>query len=326
MSALIQLTKDGAVSDEVIISRIREMKIDPQILVQASKVLVRTGNLADKAYASTVPSPVSVAQKPVSKIMHDEIKPVKISAMTILKEEQPGECDFPNFETKLSFDSVNSFMLPSIDPTFESAMKDAHFGSGSNPTFDQALKEIKQGRKTSCWAWYICPALKEIRGRPPGSMYPQFLIPDFGNACMLFMTPWFFHNFITFAEAVNEKLAKGVSLDVLFGKPHDAERYRQSVYLFVLAAQCIGKTTYFRSQEIKDIASRVLVRTLSLMKYNFHDLTFDIAQRWISSHVPAGTAAKARSLPKEWNCRACTFSNGHTLTKCAMCATKRSSN
>merc|ERR1711907_887866 len=43
------------------------------------------------------------------------------------------------------------------------------------PGYEQALKEIKMGRKSGHWIWYIWPCLKPLR---PGTSRPQYLLPD----------------------------------------------------------------------------------------------------------------------------------------------------
>ena len=49
-----------------------------------------------------------------------------------------------------------------------------HNASAPCPTFEQALHEIKEGRKTSHWMWYIWPSLAGVRT----TKFPDLMIPN----------------------------------------------------------------------------------------------------------------------------------------------------
>merc|ERR1711881_364744 len=46
-------------------------------------------------------------------------------------------------------------------------------------SFNRALKEIRDGRKTGHWIWYVWPTLAALR---PGTSRPDCLLPDLAAA------------------------------------------------------------------------------------------------------------------------------------------------
>jgi len=69
-----------------------------------------------------------------------------------------------------------------LNPT-EKVLFEIHKAQGLDPlygmSYTRALKEIRQGRKTSHWIWYIWPCLQHLR---PGTSRPEFLLPDLDAA------------------------------------------------------------------------------------------------------------------------------------------------
>jgi hypothetical protein len=342
---------------------------------KTSAAMLRTaGNIADKTIAFTQATHITAFTQATHITTLVNMFDAKLSLDEDLGNDEPGNeqpgsdqfgSDQPGmfrissvFDTKLSFGGVSELKFnTNSHPDYIANIVAAHDGNAinhggkSHPHFRLALADTITGKKKLCWSWYVFPALREVR--PFGSQYPEFLIPDFGAACQLLLTPLFRTNYITIAESINKRLEKGDDLEVMFG--HDADKFRQTTYLFVLAAQFIGKTSYGFNAFIEDEVGKVLVRSLTLLNYKFHQKTFEVAQKWINERIvatktpatyaapktPATYAApktpttqhsvdhtsQLRSAqaahPKEWACHLCTFLNNHRLDSCSMCGSAK---
>ena len=79
--------------------------------------------------------------------------------------------------------------------------------------YQQALREIRSGRKTGHWIWYIWPSLAEVRktSRPQYSLKDPKDVEDFTG------DPQLRQNLIDISVAAREHLEKGVKPEVLFG-------------------------------------------------------------------------------------------------------------
>ena len=313
LSSLVNLVKNSeGMTEDYIISKVVEMKLDTRVLVDASKILIRAGNISDKAVAHmhvahmhvprsavVVPAPklavVVPDPKPTSRLSKfPQFTPTPKPAAVVPAPKpavyQGQSCRSlvsDSFDTKLALDAFKEVKLPTSIPEFRSALKSAHEGNAQkDPTFAMALEDITKERPKGHWMWYIYPALKEIRGRPPGTARPEFLIPDFGSACELLTQDWFRNNLMTITNVVNSRLERGQSLEYIFGGVVDADKFRQAAYMFVLAAQVVGKTSRYNAKEIEEGICKTLLKSLLLTRFDFHDLTFNIAQKWISMQAP----------------------------------------
>ena len=350
LSSLVNLVKNSeGMSEDYLISKVVEMKLDTRVLVDASKILVRAGNIADKAIAHApvsrsslfpafkptfvVPAPKPVVVVPAPKpVVVPAPKPVVVVPAPKPAAYQGQSCRSlvsDSFDTKLALDASKEVKLPTAIPEFISALESAHEGNARNdPTFVMALADITKERPKGHWMWYIYPALKEIRGRPPGTARPEFLIPDFGSACELLTQDWFRNNLMTITNAVNSRLERGQSLESIFGGVVDADKFRQAAYMFVLAAQVVGKTSRYNAKEIEEDICNTLLKSLLLTRFNFHDLTFNIAQRWISMQTPRIQASPVQSSYQAttWSYHTCTFGNKIHMKNCEVCGCARKFN
>ena len=109
----------------------------------------------------------------------------------------------------------------------------------ASPTtgYDTALAEIRQGRKTSHWIWYIFPQLEGL-GRSPTAR--AYAIRDLAEACDYLRDPLLRARYEEIATAVSDQLARGVSLEELMGSRTDALKLISSLTLFRAAAQSLA--------------------------------------------------------------------------------------
>jgi uncharacterized protein (DUF1810 family) len=117
----------------------------------------------------------------------------------------------------------------------------------ASPTagYDTALAEIRRGRKTSHWIWYIFP---QIEGLGRSSTARAYAIRDLAEACAYLRDPLLRARYEEIAGAVSEQLAGGVSLEELMGGRTDALKLVSSLTLFHAAAQRLtGEDPTFES-------------------------------------------------------------------------------
>jgi uncharacterized protein (DUF1810 family) len=100
--------------------------------------------------------------------------------------------------------------------------------------YDTALAEIRRGRKTSHWIWYIFP---QIEGLGRSSTARAYAIRDVAEACEYLRDPLLRARYEEIAGAVNDQLDCGVSLEELMGGRTDALKLASSLTLFRAAAQ-----------------------------------------------------------------------------------------
>lgn len=103
--------------------------------------------------------------------------------------------------------------------------------------YDTALAEIRRGRKTSHWIWYIFP---QIEGLGRSSTARAYAIRDLAEACEYLRDPLLRARYEEIAGAVSEQLTRGVSLEELMGGRTDALKLFSSLTLFRAAAQALA--------------------------------------------------------------------------------------
>ena len=117
----------------------------------------------------------------------------------------------------------------------------------ASPTagYDTALAEIRAGRKTSHWIWYIFPQLASL-GR--SSIARAYGIRDLAEACDYLRDPLLRARYEEIAGAVSDQLARGVALEDLMASRIDALKLVSSLTLFHAAAESLaGEDPTFRS-------------------------------------------------------------------------------
>lgn len=105
--------------------------------------------------------------------------------------------------------------------------------SSQSAGYDTALAEIRRGRKTSHWIWYIFP---QLGGLGSSSTARAYALHDLAEACAYLRDPLLRARYEESAGAVRDQLALGVRLEALMGSRTDALKLASSVTLFRAAA------------------------------------------------------------------------------------------
>src|SRR3954470_11411387 len=115
---------------------------------------------------------------------------------------------------------------------FHEAQADPHAG------YDTALAEIRRGRKTSHWIWYIFP---QLAGLGRSAMAEKYAIRDLAEACDYLHDPLLRARYEEITAAVSDQLADGVAVEELMGSRIDALKLVSSLTLFRDAAQSLAQ-------------------------------------------------------------------------------------
>jgi len=102
--------------------------------------------------------------------------------------------------------------------------------------YDTALAEIRRGRKTGHWIWYIFP---QIEGLGRSSTARAYALRDLVEACEYLRDPLLRARYEEIAGAISEQLASGRPLEELMGSSTDALKLVSSLTLFRAAAQSL---------------------------------------------------------------------------------------
>eukprot|EP01065_Artemidia_motanka_P016208 TRINITY_DN19924_c0_g1_i3.p2 TRINITY_DN19924_c0_g1~~TRINITY_DN19924_c0_g1_i3.p2 ORF type:complete len:341 (+),score=132.85 TRINITY_DN19924_c0_g1_i3:96-1118(+) len=100
-------------------------------------------------------------------------------------------------------------------------------------SYRTALKEMRQGRKTSHWIWYVWPSLRALR---PGTQRPHFLLPDFATARRYLTADVLAARLEEITAVALEQMRAGVPVSKLLGSSTDATKFRESCTVFAIAA------------------------------------------------------------------------------------------
>jgi len=100
--------------------------------------------------------------------------------------------------------------------------------------YDTALSQIRGGRKTGHWIWYIFPQLDGLGHSSTAGVYA---LRDLAEACAYLRDPLLRARYEEIAGAVDEQLARGSALETLMGGSTDALKLVSSLTLFRAAAQ-----------------------------------------------------------------------------------------
>jgi uncharacterized protein (DUF1810 family) len=102
-----------------------------------------------------------------------------------------------------------------------------------------ALDEMRAGRKSSHWIWYIFP---QIAGLGHSSTARHYALEDFGEACAYLRDPLLRQRYEEIASAVAGHISRGAPLEHLMGSEIDASKLVSSVTLFRAAATRLAET------------------------------------------------------------------------------------
>ncbi len=103
--------------------------------------------------------------------------------------------------------------------------------------YDTALAEIRRGRKTSHWIWYIFPQIDGL-GRSPTAR--QYALRDLAEARAYLRDPLLRARYEEIASAARDQLNKGRALEELMGGSIDAIKLASSLTLFRAAARSLA--------------------------------------------------------------------------------------
>jgi uncharacterized protein (DUF1810 family) len=104
--------------------------------------------------------------------------------------------------------------------------------------YSGALAEIRRGRKSSHWIWYIFP---QIDGLGRSSTAREYALRDLEEACDYLRDPQLRQRYEEISEAAAEQLARGVPVETLMGGETDALKLASSLTLFRAAARLLEK-------------------------------------------------------------------------------------
>lgn len=93
--------------------------------------------------------------------------------------------------------------------------------------YEQALAELKRGRKTSHWMWFIFPQHRDL-GR--SDIAKRYGLRSAEDAAAYLAHPLLGPRWLECVDVVEAHLAAGETLEAIFG-PVDAMKYRSSLDL-----------------------------------------------------------------------------------------------
>jgi uncharacterized protein (DUF1810 family) len=106
--------------------------------------------------------------------------------------------------------------------------------AASHGGYETALAEIRRGRKTSHWIWYIFP---QLAGLGRSAMAEKYAIRDLAEACNYLRDPLLRARYEEITAGVSDQLARGLALEDLMGSRIDALKLVSSLTLFHAATE-----------------------------------------------------------------------------------------
>lgn len=119
-----------------------------------------------------------------------------------------------------------------LSPVLERILKQQDSCDGAG--YSTPLTEIKTGHKSSHWIWWIWPTLKQLR---PGTMRPEFLLPDFETVLNYLQHPTLCARLCEITSASVHHLEAGINATKLFGSSTDVEKFQECLTCFIVAAK-----------------------------------------------------------------------------------------
>jgi uncharacterized protein (DUF1810 family) len=109
--------------------------------------------------------------------------------------------------------------------------------AGPHGGYDMALAEIRRGRKTSHWIWYIFP---QLAGLGHSFMAKRYAVRDLAEASAYLRDPLLRARYEEITAAVRDQLARGRALEDLMGSRIDALKLVSSLTLFRAVAHSLA--------------------------------------------------------------------------------------
>ena len=116
--------------------------------------------------------------------------------------------------------------MPNIDPSNQHSLE--RFVLAQNTCFDEVIKELSIGRKTSHWIWYVFP---QIAGLGLSEYSTYYAIKDLGEAEAYWANPLLKDRY---EEALQLVLQAKKTVEAVLGQT-DANKLQSSITLFLEA-------------------------------------------------------------------------------------------
>ena len=126
--------------------------------------------------------------------------------------------------------------------------------------FESALREIRGGRKTGHWIWYLLP---QLSGLGASEMSRTFALRDAADAADYVRNPVLGPRLLTIASAIAEQCATrpGLTVATLMGSEIDARKLVSSLTLFERVARGLdGADAPAWARALADTSRQVLDR------------------------------------------------------------------
>ena len=104
--------------------------------------------------------------------------------------------------------------------------------------YTTALREMRQGRKSTHWIWYVFP---QLDGLGSSSAAVSYALRDLDEACDYLRDPLLRSRYVEIAAAVETQLANGAMVENLMGGSTDALKLVSSLTLFRAAASRLAQ-------------------------------------------------------------------------------------
>lgn len=134
------------------------------------------------------------------------------------------------------------------------------FTEAQAPVWDQVLRELRAGRKTSHWMWFVFPQLRGLGHSPTARLYA---LASIGEAQAYLREPVLGARLRECAGLVNG--IQGRAIGEIFGYPDDL-KFHSCMTLFARAAGDRPDDRIFRAALEKYFGGREDPRTLELLR------------------------------------------------------------
>lgn len=137
------------------------------------------------------------------------------------------------------------------------------FADAQGPVWEQVLRELRAGRKSSHWMWFVFPQLRGLGHSPTAQFYALASIEEAGR---YLREPVLGARLRECTRLVNE--IQGRAITEIFGGPDDL-KFRSCMTLFARAAALAhpcAENQVFRSALEKYFGGREDPRTLDLLR------------------------------------------------------------
>ena len=104
--------------------------------------------------------------------------------------------------------------------------------------YSTALGEMRKGRKSTHWIWYIFP---QLAGLGSSSAAVSYALRDLDEACEYLRDPLLRSRYAEISAAVEKQLANGALIENLMGGSTDALKLVSSLTLFRAAASRLAR-------------------------------------------------------------------------------------